>query len=132
MTDVIITGAGAAGCMAAVWAARLGKSVMIFEKNDHIGRKLRITGKGRCNVTNNSPMNEHMANIPVNSRFLYSAFSNFNAYDTMNFFEEIGVPLKTERGNRVFPVSDKAEDIVNAFSGEMKKLNVKIINKLYT
>ncbi len=132
MTDVIITGAGAAGCMAAVWAARLGKSVVIFEKNDHIGRKLRITGKGRCNVTNNSPMNEHMANIPVNSRFLYSAFSNFDAYDTMNFFEEIGVPLKTERGNRVFPVSDKAEDIVNAFSRELKKLNVKIINKPVT
>ena len=132
MTDVIITGAGAAGCMAAVWAARLGKSVIVFEKNDHIGRKLRITGKGRCNVTNNSPMNEHMANIPVNSRFLYSAFSNFNAYDTMNFFEEIGVPLKTERGNRVFPVSDKAEDIVNAFSRELKKLNVKIINKPVT
>ena len=132
MTDVIITGAGAAGCMAAVWAARLGKSVIVFEKNDHIGRKLRITGKGRCNVTNNSPMNEHMANIPVNSRFLYSAFSNFDAYDTMNFFEEIGVPLKTERGNRVFPVSDKAEDIVNAFSRELKKLNVKIINKPVT
>lgn len=132
MTDIIIIGAGAAGCMAAVQAARLGKSVLMFERNDHIGRKLRITGKGRCNVTNNSPVETHMANIPVNPRFLYSAFSNFNAYDTMNFFEEIGVPLKTERGNRVFPVSDKAEDIVNAFSRELKKLNVKIINRHVT
>lgn len=132
MTDVIIIGAGAAGCMAAIQAARLGKSVLIFEKNDFIGRKLRITGKGRCNVTNNSPVQEHMANIPVNPRFLYSSFSNFDAYDTMNFFEELGVPLKTERGNRVFPVSDKAEDIVNALNRELKKLKVKIINKRVT
>ena len=132
MTDVIIIGAGAAGCMAAIQTARLGKSVLIFEKNDFIGRKLRITGKGRCNVTNNSPVQEHMANIPVNPRFLYSSFSNFDACDTMNFFEELGVPLKTERGNRVFPVSDKAEDIVNALNRELKKLKVKIINKRVT
>lgn len=129
MTDTIIIGAGAAGTMAAIQAARLGKSVLLFERNDHIGRKLRITGKGRCNVTNNSPVQEHMENIPVNPRFLYSAFSAFDAYDTMAFFEELGVPLKTERGNRVFPVSDKAEDIVNALSRELKRLGVKIINK---
>lgn len=129
MTDTIIVGAGAAGCMAAVQAARLGKTVTMFEKNDHIGRKLRITGKGRCNVTNNSAMQEHMNNIPVNPRFLYSAFSNFDASDTMSFFEELGVPLKTERGNRVFPVSDKAEDIVNALSRELKRLGVRIVNK---
>ncbi|MDE7365621.1 MAG: NAD(P)/FAD-dependent oxidoreductase [Ruminococcus sp.] len=129
MTDTIIVGAGASGCMAGVFSARYGKSVLIFEPNEKIGRKLRITGKGRCNVTNNSPVEEHMKNIPVNSRFMYSSFSNFGASDTMNFFEEIGVPLKTERGNRVFPVSDKAEDIVNAFDKELKKLNVKIIHK---
>ena len=129
MTDIIIIGAGAAGTMAAVQAARLGKSVLLFERNDHIGRKLRITGKGRCNVTNNSPVQEHMENIPVNPRFLYSAFASFAAYDTMAFFEELGVPLKTERGNRVFPVSDKAEDIVNALSRELKRLGVHIINK---
>ncbi len=129
MTDIIIIGAGAAGTMAAVQAARLGKSVLLFERNDHIGRKLRITGKGRCNVTNNSPVQEHMENIPVNPRFLYSAFASFDAYDTMAFFEELGVPLKTERGNRVFPVSDKAEDIVNALSRELKRLGVHIINK---
>ena len=129
MTDTIIIGAGAAGCMAAIFAARYGKSVLIFEPNEKIGRKLRITGKGRCNVTNNSPVEEHIKNIPVNSRFMYSAFSMFSAEDTMNFFEDLGIPLKTERGNRVFPVSDKAEDIVNALDREMKKLCVKIIHK---
>lgn len=129
MTDVIIIGAGAAGCTAAIFSARYGRSVAVFEPNEKIGRKLRITGKGRCNVTNNSPVEEHINNIPVNSRFMYSAFSLFSAEDTMNFFEELGVPLKTERGNRVFPVSDKAEDIVNSLDRELKKLNVKIIRK---
>lgn len=132
MTDVIIIGGGAAGCLAAVQAARYGKSVLLFEKNDHLGRKLRITGKGRCNVTNNSPTEEHMKNIPVNPRFLYSAFSNFDSQDVMNFFEELGVPLKTERGNRVFPVSDNANDIADALAREMKKLGVKVINKRVT
>ena len=94
MTDAVIIGAGAAGCMAAVFAARYGKSVTIFERNANIGRKLRITGKGRCNVTNNSPMEEHMKNIPVNSRFMYSSFAMFGAEDTMAFFEELGVSLK--------------------------------------
>lgn len=115
--------------MAAVFAARYGKSVTIFERNASIGRKLRITGKGRCNVTNNSPMEEHMKNIPVNSRFMYSSFAMFSAEDTMAFFEELGVPLKTERGNRVFPVSDNAEDIVDALYREMKRLGVKIVHK---
>lgn len=129
MTDIIIIGGGAAGCMAAVQSARLGKSVIVFEKNERLGRKLRITGKGRCNVTNNSPSEEHMKNIPVNPRFMYSSFSIFAPEDTMNFFEELGVPLKTERGNRVFPVSDKADDIADALAHEMKKLGVKVINK---
>ncbi len=129
MTDTIIVGGGAAGCTAAVFAARFGKSVLLFEKNANIGRKLRITGKGRCNVTNNSSTREHMENIPVNSRFMYSSFSVFGAEETMAFFEELGVPLKTERGNRVFPVSDKAEDIVSALDGELKRLGVKIVRK---
>lgn len=129
MTDVIIIGAGAAGCVAAITAARMGKTVIMFEKNDYVGRKLRITGKGRCNVTNNCNQQELMNNIPVNSRFLYSSFSEFDSQDTMNFFEELGVPLKTERGNRVFPVSDNAEDIVNALSHELKKCGVKIIKQ---
>ncbi len=132
MTDIIIIGGGAAGCFAAVHAARYGKSVLLFEKNEKLGRKLRITGKGRCNVTNNSDIQEHMKNIPVNQRFMYSAFSVFNAYNTMDFFEEIGVPLKTERGNRVFPVSDKADDVADALAREMKKNGVKVINKRVT
>lgn len=115
--------------MAAVHAARFGKSVIVFEKNERTGRKLRITGKGRCNVTNNSSMEEHMKNIPVNPRFLYSSYSSFCAEETMTFFEELGVPLKTERGNRVFPVSDKADDIADALAREMKRLGVKLIHK---
>lgn len=129
MTDTIIIGAGASGCVAGIFAARYGKSVLIFEPNEKIGRKLRITGKGRCNVTNNSPVEEHIKNIPVNSRFMYSAFSMFSAEDTMNFFEELGVSLKTERGNRVFPISDRAEDIVDSLDRELKRLDVKIIHK---
>jgi len=115
--------------MAAVQAARFGKSVLLFEKNENIGRKLRITGKGRCNVTNDSPAEEHLRNIPVNPRFMYSAFSMFGAEETKSFFEELGVPLKTERGNRVFPVSDNAEDIVAAFGRELKRVGVKIIHR---
>lgn len=129
MTDIIIIGGGAAGCMAAVQAARLGKSVTVFEKNERLGRKLRITGKGRCNVTNDSPSEEHMRNIPVNPRFMYSSFSLFSPEDTKDFFEELGVPLKTERGNRVFPVSDKADDIADALAGEMRRLGVDVIRK---
>ncbi|MDE6427304.1 MAG: NAD(P)/FAD-dependent oxidoreductase [Ruminococcus sp.] len=132
MTDIIIIGGGASGCFGAVQATRLGKSVILFEPNEKLGRKLRITGKGRCNLTNNSDVQEHMKNIPVNNRFMYSSFSAFNAYDTMNFFEEIGVPLKTERGNRVFPVSDNANDIADALVHEMKKSGVKIIHKRVT
>ena len=132
MTDTIIIGGGAAGCFAAVWAARMGKSVLIFDKNEKLGRKLRITGKGRCNVTNNSSMEEHMKNIPVNPRFMYSAFSAFGAEDVMAFFEELGVSLKTERGNRVFPVSDRADDIADALASEMHRLGVKVIKKRVT
>lgn len=132
MTDTIIIGGGAAGCFAAVWAARFGKSVIVFEKNERLGRKLRITGKGRCNVTNNSSVEEHLRNIPVNPRFLYSAYSAFNAESTMAFFEELGVSLKTERGNRVFPVSDNANDIADALGCEMKNLGVRVINERVT
>ena len=132
MTDVIIIGGGAAGCFAAVWAARYGKSVIVFEKNEKLGRKLRITGKGRCNVTNYSSTDEHMKNIPVNPRFLYSSFSNFDADSTMEFFEGLGVPLKTERGNRVFPVSDNANDIADALAREMKNLGVQVVHSRVT
>lgn len=132
MTDIIIIGGGAAGCFAGVHASRFGKSVLLFEKNEKLGRKLRITGKGRCNITNNSDVQEHMKNIPVNPRFMYSSFSMFDACNTIDFFEEIGVPVKTERGNRVFPVSDNANDVADAMIREMKKSGVEIINKRVT
>ncbi|MEE0967926.1 MAG: NAD(P)/FAD-dependent oxidoreductase [Clostridia bacterium] len=111
---VAVIGSGAAGMMAAAKAAELGAAVLIFEKNDRPGKKLRITGKGRCNVTNDCERDEFFANIPRNPKFLYAAYSNFSSEDTKAFFEEAGVPLKIERGKRVFPVSDKAQDIVSA------------------
>lgn len=120
MSDCIIIGAGAAGLMAAVTAADCGRLVILFERNQRAGRKLLITGKGRCNVTNNCTREEFFENIPTNSRFLYSAYSGFDCEDTMSFFECLGVDLKTERGNRVFPVSDKAEDILIAFERALK------------
>ena len=100
--------------MAAITASGLGKSTLLLEKMNRCGKKISITGKGRCNVTNNCTSDDFFANIPTNPRFLYSAYAGFNSQDCMDFFERLGVPLKTERGNRVFPVSDKAEDIVRA------------------
>ena len=114
---VIVIGAGAAGTMAAGAAAQNGAEVILFERNEKIARKVMITGKGRCNVTNNvADTQEFISNIPGNGRFLYGAFSSFNSQDTIDFFENYGVPLKVERGNRVFPVSDKAVDIVDALN----------------
>ncbi len=114
---VIVIGAGAAGLMASGAAAENGADVLIVERNDKPARKVMITGKGRCNVTNNCTMiNELIANVPTNGRFLYSAFSRFMPIDTMEFFEDMGVPLKVERGNRVFPESDKAVNIVDALN----------------
>ena len=113
--DVLVIGGGAAGLMAAGTAAQSGKKTLLLERNARTGRKLLLTGQGRCNVTNNCPdIGELISNVPENGRFLYSAFSRFMPYDTMSFFENLGVPLKTERGNRVFPVSDKAVDIADA------------------
>lgn len=112
--DCIIVGGGAAGMMAAITASGLGKNTLLLEKMNRCGKKISITGKGRCNVTNNCTSDGFFANIPTNPRFLYSAYAGFDSQDCMDFFERLGVPLKTERGNRVFPVSDKAEDIVRA------------------
>ena len=112
--------------MAAIAAAENGADVLLLEKNDRLGRKLAITGKGRCNVTNNCDLETLQANIPNNARFLYGAFSRCSPQDIMAFFEDLGVPLKTERGKRVFPVSDKAADIVNALTRRLGELNVKI------
>lgn len=125
--DIVVIGGGAAGMFAAITAAENGASVAVAEPNEKVGRKLAITGKGRCNVTNNSDNDTIMKNIPRNPRFMYSALSAFSAADTMAFFENEGVPLKTERGNRVFPVSDKAYDIVDALFFKMKRLGVELI-----
>ena len=127
--DCIIIGGGAAGLMAAYTAAVRGRSVLLIERNDRVGKKLAITGKGRCNVTNNCTDEEFFANIPVGGKFLYSAYSNFNCYDCIEFFESLGVPLKTERGNRVFPDSDKAGDIVSALENACKKSGVTVVHK---
>lgn len=126
---IIIIGGGAAGLMAAVTSARYGKKVLVLEKMPRPARKIMITGKGRCNLTNNTDLNGLIANTCRNGRFLYSAFSGFGAEDTINFFENEGVSLKTERGNRVFPISDKAVDIVDALVNSAKKSGVKILNK---
>lgn len=123
--DAIIIGAGASGLFASIMAARNGKKVLVIEHCDKVGKKLLITGKGRCNVTNNSDNSEVMKNIPVNPQFLYSSLNAFSTSDTMNFFEELGVRLKTERGNRVFPESDSASQIVNALYAEAKNQGVK-------
>ena len=111
---IAVVGGGPAGMMASAAAAKLGSEVFLFEKNKNLGRKLRITGKGRCNVTNACTVQEFITNIPVNSRFLWSALDRFSPDDTIQMFEDLNVPLKIERGKRVFPVSDKAGDIAGA------------------
>ncbi|MBR0447101.1 MAG: NAD(P)/FAD-dependent oxidoreductase [Clostridia bacterium] len=112
--NVIVVGGGAAGLMAAGAAGRLGHTVTVVERNPRPARKVMITGKGRCNVTNNCSIDTFIQNVPENGRFLYSALNAFTPQDTMDLIESMGVPLKTERGNRVFPVSDKAVDVVDA------------------
>ena len=124
--DICVIGGGAAGMFAAGLAAQNGNRVVLFEKNQFTGKKLRITGKGRCNLTNNSSVREMLDNIPTNNRFLYSCLNRFTPQDTMDFFEGLGVKLKTERGNRVFPVSDKAEDVVNALRRFIKDVGVQV------
>jgi predicted Rossmann fold flavoprotein len=125
-SNIIIVGGGASGMFAAVTAARRGRSVLLLDANDRLGHKLSITGKGRCNVTNDCDPDTLMQNIPRNPRFLYSAFSRCTPAVVMAFFEAAGVPLKTERGRRVFPQSDSAKDIVHALTQEMRKENVRI------
>ncbi len=114
--------------MAAIKAAECGADVTLIERNDRLGKKLRITGKGRCNVTNACDVREFICHVPSNPRFLYSALGRFTSEDTMAFFEDAGVPLKVERGRRVFPVSDRAEDIVNAMQRRVREANVRVVN----
>lgn len=132
MAHIVVVGAGVAGMMAAGFAAKRHR-VTLIERNARPGRKLMITGKGRCNVTNNCGLDEFMVNVPVNPRFLYSALSQFLPADTMTFFEGLGVALKTERGRRVFPVSDKAVEIVDAlvrFSAPAERITTGRVQEL--
>ena len=126
MSKVAIIGGGAAGMLCGVYAARRGHQVHILEKNEKLGKKLFITGKGRCNVTNDSDTEELFPAVMSNRKFLYSAFYTYGSRDVMEFFEEAGVPLKTERGNRVFPVSDHSSDIIRALERELKKAGAQI------
>ncbi|MBR5538704.1 MAG: NAD(P)/FAD-dependent oxidoreductase [Clostridia bacterium] len=127
--QIAVIGAGAAGLMAAGRAAELGGDVTLFEKNKFSGKKLRITGKGRCNVCNDCDVQTVIENVPTNPRFLYAALNSFTPSDTKDFFEGLGVPLKTERGNRVFPVSDKASDVVDALRAYTKRSGVKYVEE---
>lgn len=124
---VCIVGGGAGGMMSALMIAKKGHQVVLLEKNEKLGKKLYITGKGRCNVTNAVTGNEFLANVVNNPKFIMSSEVRFNSQDTMNLFEELGVKLKIERGNRVFPQSDKASDITRALENGMKKYKVQVI-----
>lgn len=127
MSRVVVVGGGASGLMAASSAAFMGADVTLIEKNKKTARKVLITGKGRCNVTNNCTNNVFIENVNSNPRFLYSAINAFDTSDTMAFFEENGVALKTERGNRVFPVSDKALDVANALERSARRNGVHFV-----
>ncbi|MBR3751379.1 MAG: NAD(P)/FAD-dependent oxidoreductase [Clostridia bacterium] len=125
--NIIVIGGGAAGMMAAAQAAMCGASVTLIEKNEKTGKKIYITGKGRCNVTNDCSEAELLENVVRNPRFLYSAVNSFNSEDLKNYIEANGVPLKVERGNRVFPVSDKSSDIIKALNRGMENAGVKVL-----
>lgn len=124
---VVIIGGGAAGMVAAIMASRNGHKVVLIEKMRSLGRKLSITGKGRCNITNATEMENFIKNVPGNGKFLYSAFNQFTNEDAIKFFYEIGVKTKIERGERVFPVSDSALEVIDKLKKELDKLNVRII-----
>ena len=126
MSNVIVVGGGAAGMMAAVFAARNGQNVQLLEKNEKLGKKLFITGKGRCNITNAADIEDLFTAVISNPKFLYSGFYSFTNQQVIDFFEELGVKTKVERGERVFPVSDHSSDVIAAFSSELKLLGVSV------
>lgn len=126
MKKVVVIGAGAAGMIAASVAADRGLDVILLEKNHRVGRKILITGKGRCNITNNCDIEELIENVPTNGKFLYSAFYTFTNDDVVQMFNDLGVKTKTERGKRVFPESDKAHDIANALEKQVKNKKVNL------
>lgn len=126
MSRILIIGAGAAGMYAAVWAARSGHEVFVFEKNEKVGKKLFITGKGRCNLTNACDVEEFFEAVKSNPKFMYSSFYTHTNQDVITFFEELGMRTKTERGGRVFPVSDHSSDVIRSLEREMERLQVKL------
>ena len=126
MKKVLVIGGGAAGMMAAIGAAGVGHEVHLFEKNEKLGKKLYITGKGRCNITNNCDVESLLNHVISNQKFLYSAFYTFTSQDMMALLESQGLALKTERGNRVFPVSDKSSDVISALWTKLKSMGVHI------
>lgn len=126
MSKVVIVGGGAAGMLAAIVCAENGNDVTLYEKNEKLGKKLFITGKGRCNITNACDIEELFQNVVGNPRFLYSAFYGFSNFDMMDFLEQKGLPLKTERGNRVFPQSDKSSDVLQILQKEIRRLGVDV------
>ncbi len=127
MSRVLVVGGGASGMMAAAAAGESGDSVCLIEKNEKLGKKLFITGKGRCNVTNAADVETQLANVCTNAKFLYSAFYGFDNTAVMNYLERAGCPLKVERGGRVFPRSDHSSDVIAAFQRELKRLGVEIL-----
>ena len=130
MSKVIVIGGGPAGMMAALAAAGIGHEVLLLEKNEKLGKKLYITGKGRCNITNSGDMEDLFANVMTNAKFLYSAFYGYDNLMVMDFFEQEGLAIKNERGNRVFPASDHSSDVINTLQRALKKAGVDV--KLYT
>lgn len=126
MKRVIVVGGGAAGMMSAIWAARSGAKVSLYEKNEKLGKKIFITGKGRCNLTNACDVEDLFRNVVTNPKFLYSAFYSFDNAQTMSFFEELGLSIKVERGGRVFPMSDHSSDVIKVLEKECKRLGVDI------
>lgn len=126
MPEIMVIGGGAAGMMAAVFAARAGADVTLLEHNEKLGKKVYITGKGRCNLTNNCTTDEFLAQVPRNPRFLYSALNFFSPRDMMVLMEENGCPVTVQRGKRVFPASEKASDVTKALTGLMRRLNVEV------
>ena len=126
MKNVVITGGGPAGMMAAITAARRGFKVTLVEKNEKLGKKLFITGKGRCNITNAGDSEALFNSIVTNRKFMFSSFNGFSNYDTLGFFDELGLQIKIERGNRVFPESDHSSDVIGALNRELKRLSVDV------
>ena len=124
MAELVIIGAGAAGMMAAITAAENGHHVTVLEKNEKPGKKIYITGKGRCNLANDCDPDTFFTSVKRNPRFLYSAYDRFNAQDSLQFFQKLGLAIKTERGNRVFPVSDKSSDVIRVLEQRMKELGI--------